>query len=165
MISKKIKIIKLGGEVIEDAKKLSTFLQLFVDAPGHKVLVHGGGKIATSVAQQRGVEVKIIEGRRITNQKMRNVAQGVYGGLVNKNIVAKLQSLGCMALGLTGADLGVLKAQRRGIFHGIDYGYVGEIDSVESGILIKLLEMGITPVLAPLSWNSEIGLLNTCGGS
>lgn len=161
METNKINIIKLGGEVIEDANKLLSFLKMFVEYPGHKILVHGGGKTASSVARKLGLNVTMIDGRRVTDLKMREVVQSVYGGLVNKNLVSNLQGLGCPAIGLTGADMGVIKAHRRGLLNGIDYGYVGEVDEVDSDQLLGLLKMGLTPVIAPLSWDPNFGLLNT----
>ena len=157
----KIKIIKLGGEIIEDKNKLTIFLKQFHRLGGLKILVHGGGKIASSFAERLGVKVEMIDGRRLTSEPMREIVQCVYGGLVNKNIVAQLQRLGCDAIGLTGADMGILKAHKREPLNGIDYGFVGEVDEVDSGKLARLLRLGVTPVLAPLTWDCESLLLNT----
>ncbi|WP_341226122.1 acetylglutamate kinase [uncultured Arcticibacterium sp.] len=155
-----INIIKIGGNVINDDAKLEAFLTSFSALSGEKVLVHGGGKVATKIAKDLGVETEMVEGRRITNAEMRDVVTMVYGGLINKKIVASLQSLDCNAIGLTGADACVIKAHKRAV-KTIDYGYVGDIDSVNAVFVSSLLSQKITPVFAPLSFDKDFGILNT----
>lgn len=155
-----IKVIKIGGKVIDDESKLDQFLNDFVKIESKKVLVHGGGKIASDIASKLGIETKMIEGRRITDSHMLDVVTMVYGGLVNKKIVAKLQALGCNALGLSGADLNVVQSKKRNS-EPIDFGFVGDIESVDGILLNSLLNEGITPVIAPLTHDGSGQLLNT----
>lgn len=155
-----IKVIKIGGKVIDDESKLDQFLNDFVKIEDKKVLVHGGGKIASDIASKLGIETKMIEGRRITDSHMLDVVTMVYGGLVNKKIVAKLQALGCNALGLSGADLNVVQSKKRNS-EPIDFGFVGDIESVDGILLNSLLNEGITPVIAPLTHDGSGQLLNT----
>ncbi|AWV97965.1 acetylglutamate kinase [Arcticibacterium luteifluviistationis] len=155
-----VNIIKIGGNVINDEVKLKAFLASFAALSGDKILVHGGGKVATKIAKDLGVETEMVEGRRITNAEMRDVVTMVYGGLINKKIVASLQSLNCNAIGLTGADAGVIRAHKRPV-KTIDYGYVGDIDSVNAVFISSLLSQEITPVFAPLSFDKDFGILNT----
>lgn len=157
-----ITIIKVGGAVVEDSSQLSVLLDSFVKVEGPKVLVHGGGRTATNMAKQLGIESKMVGGRRITDAEMLRVVTMVYGGLVNKNIVAQLQARGINALGLTGADLNLIRAHRRPITpEGIDFGFVGDVDSADGARLLQLLNSGITPVIAPLTHDGEGHLLNT----
>ncbi len=155
-----INVIKIGGNVIDAEEKLQGFLKSFAALEGPKVLVHGGGKIATRMAADLGIETKMVEGRRITDAPMRDVVTMVYGGLVNKNIVARLQSLGCNAVGLTGADGGAILSIKRPV-KTIDYGYVGDIVEVRSSWIQKLLLDGVNPVFAPLTYSKEGEMLNT----
>lgn len=155
-----IKVIKIGGKVIDDESKLDQFLADFVQIEGSKVLVHGGGKIASDVAAKLGIETKMIDGRRITDSDMLDVVTMVYGGLVNKKIVAKLQALDCNALGLSGADLNMVKSKKRAS-EPIDFGFVGDVESVDGALLNSLLNEGITPVIAPLTHDGKGQLLNT----
>ncbi|MCR9063237.1 MAG: acetylglutamate kinase [Cytophagales bacterium] len=155
-----ISIIKIGGNVIDNEKKLEKFLQLFSSLKGDKILVHGGGKIATQIAADLGVETQMVEGRRITDAPMREVVTMVYGGKVNKTIVASLQSLGTNAIGLSGADGGVILAEKRPV-KDIDYGYVGDVKQVNGSFIQSLLLQKVTPVFAPLSFDPEYGILNT----
>ncbi len=155
-----INIVKIGGNVVNDEGKLENFLTAFASLKGDKILVHGGGKIATEIAKKLGVETKMIEGRRITDEPMRDVVMMVYGGLVNKKIVANLQSKNTNALGLTGADGGVILAKKREV-HTIDYGFVGDIEKVNAALIETLLSQGITPVFAPLTYSPIDGVLNT----
>lgn len=155
-----IKVIKIGGKVIDDESKLDQFLNDFVKIEDKKILVHGGGKIASDIASKLGIETKMIEGRRITDSDMLDVVTMVYGGLVNKKIVAKLQALGCNALGLSGADLNVVQSKKRNS-EPIDFGFVGDIESVDGILLNSLLNEGITPVIAPLTHDGNGQLLNT----
>lgn len=154
-------LIKIGGNVIDDPAGRRQFLGDFAQLPGGKILVHGGGKIATQVADKLGVETVMIDGRRVTDQPMLDVVTMVYGGLVNKQLVAALQSLGCNALGLTGADGGVIQAKKRtGWAH--NYGFVGDVETVNAELLETLLKQGLTPVLAPLSFDPALAsVLNT----
>ena len=153
-------IIKIGGNVIDDPDALARFLTNFATLKGDKILVHGGGKIATQVAEKLGIETTLINGRRITDQAMLDVVTMVYGGLVNKQIVAKLQSRHVNAIGLTGADAGLVLAHRRPVGE-IDYGFVGDIEAVDSGRLQTFLNQELVPVFAPLTYNSAGNLLNT----
>ncbi|MBQ2051892.1 MAG: acetylglutamate kinase, partial [Paludibacteraceae bacterium] len=132
----------------------------FNSLDGLKVLVHGGGRSATKVAEQLGIETKMVNGRRITDEAMLKVVTMVYGGLVNKNIVAKLQSMGLNALGLTGADLGYMTSDKRPV-KDVDYGFVGDVKKVDSDILADLIAKGVVPVLAPLTHDGKGNLLNT----
>lgn len=155
-------IIKIGGNVIDDEEQLHLFLEKFAALQGKKILVHGGGKIASRIAASLGVEVKMLEGRRITDEKMLDVVTMVYAGLTNKKIVALLQKEGCDAVGLSGADGNVIKAVKRPVKQ-VDYGYVGDIlfDSVNTLNLKKFLEAGFTPVFSAITHNGLGQLLNT----
>ena len=157
-----ITVIKVGGAVVEDPAQLATLLDNFAAIPGPKVLVHGGGRTATALAAQLGIESRMVGGRRITDAQTLRVVTMVYAGLVNKNIVAQLQARGINALGLTGADLNLIRAHRRPVTHdGTDFGYVGDVDSADGQRLRQLLELGITPVIAPLTHDGHGNLLNT----
>lgn len=155
-----IKVIKIGGKVIDDEAKLDQFLQDFARIEDKKILVHGGGKIASDVAEKLGLESKMINGRRITDANMIDVVTMVYGGLVNKKIVAKLQALGCNAIGLSGADMNLIQSKKRDP-EPIDFGFVGDIEQVDATVLNSLLNEGITPVMAPLTHDGNGQLLNT----
>ena len=144
-------VIKVGGAVVEDEAQLTRLINDFSAIPGRKVLVHGGGRRATKVAAALGIESKMVDGRRITDADMLEVVTMVYGGLVNKNIVARLQAQGVNALGLTGADIDVIRSHKRPLKNGIDYGFVGDVDRANGQMLSKLIEEGITPVMAPLT--------------
>ena len=158
----KITVYKVGGKIVEEAASLSALLDEFLTIEGRKVLVHGGGRSATKVAAQLGVETKMIDGRRVTDAEMLKVVTMVYGGLVNKNIVAQLQARGVNALGLTGADMNVLLSHKRPLTkEGIDYGFVGDIDKGDGRILSSLIEQGVVPVMAPLTHDGKGNLLNT----
>ena len=157
-----ITVIKVGGAVVEDPAQLATLLDNFAATPGPKVLVHGGGRTATALAAQLGIESRMVGGRRITDAQTLRVVTMVYAGLVNKNIVAQLQARGINALGLTGADLNIISAHRRPVTpDGTDFGYVGDVDSADGQRLRQLLELGITPVIAPLTHDGHGNLLNT----
>lgn len=155
-----VKIFKIGGKVIDHAEELPAFLKDFAAVPGPKILVHGGGKIATQMAEQMGVATQMIEGRRVTTQEMLDVVLMVYGGLVNKKMVAQLQALGCNAVGLTGADMNCMVATQRPT-HPVDYGFAGDIQHINSVVFSSLLHQNITPVLAPLTHDQQGQLLNT----
>lgn len=156
-----LNIIKVGGAVVEDEAQLSQLLRDFSAIEGNKVLVHGGGRRATKVAASLGIETKMVNGRRITDADMLEVVTMVYGGLVNKNVVARLQATGVNALGLTGADMNVLHAHKRPLKDGIDYGFVGDVDKADGKMLATLIDAGITPVMAPLTHDGEGNILNT----
>lgn len=156
----KLTIIKVGGKVVEEDASLKQLLEDFSNLPGKKILVHGGGRSATAMAAKLGVETKMVNGRRITDLEMLKVVTMVYGGLVNKNIVAGLQANKCNAIGLTGADMNVIQAVKRPVVD-IDYGYAGDVTGVNGEGLKNLLEQGVTPVMAPLTHNQEGMMLNT----
>lgn len=157
----KITIIKVGGAVVEDSAQLAALLEGFKKVEGYKILVHGGGRRATKVAAQLGIESKMVGGRRITDAEMLEVVTMVYGGLVNKNIVAQLQSLGINAIGLTGADMDVIRSHKRPLKDGVDFGFVGDVDKVNAERLKTLIDAGMTPVLAPLTHDGAGTMLNT----
>ncbi len=157
---KKLTVIKVGGKIVEEENTLASLLTDFSSIEGNKVLIHGGGRSATRIATLLGIESKMVDGRRITDAETLKVVTMVYGGLVNKNIVAGLQKLGINALGLTGADMAVIKSDKRPV-KDIDYGYVGDVKSVDGKLLANLIEQGIVPIMAPLSFSTEYGLLNT----
>lgn len=156
-----VSVIKVGGAVVEDPAQLAILFDEFVKIDGPKVLVHGGGRTATNLAKQLGIESQMVGGRRITDAEMLKVVTMVYGGLVNKNIVAQLQARGINALGLTGADMNIVRAHRRPVTpEGIDFGFVGDVDSANGTQLLHLLEMGITPIIAPLTHDGQGHMLN-----
>lgn len=157
----KLTIVKVGGAVVEDELQLSQLLKDFSAIEGRKVLVHGGGRKATKMAERLGIETKMVEGRRITDADMLEVVTMVYGGLVNKNLVAKLQANGVNALGLTGADANAIRSHKRPLKNGVDYGFVGDIDQADGEMLGRLIEAGITPVMVPLTHDGEGQILNT----
>ncbi|NDW09774.1 acetylglutamate kinase [Dysgonomonas sp. 520] len=157
---KKLTLIKVGGKIVEEADSLKQLLLDFSHIEGYKVLVHGGGRSATKLAEQLGIESKMVDGRRITDEETLKVVTMVYGGLVNKNIVAKLQALGINALGLTGADLNILRSEKRPVKE-IDYGFVGDVKEVDASVLSSLIEQGIVPVVAPLTHDGKGNMLNT----
>ncbi len=159
-MKQKLSIIKIGGNVIENKAELSKFLTLFSQLNGLKILVHGGGKLATKFAEKLGVESKIINGRRITDTDTLDIITMVYGGLANKNIVAQLQANNCNAIGLSGADANSIKAHKRPIKE-IDYGYVGDINQVNTNIISTLLNAALTPVFCAITHNGNGQLLNT----
>jgi acetylglutamate kinase len=157
----KLYIIKIGGNVLDDEKALPKFLKDFASIQAPKILIHGGGKIATNIGNKLGIESKYVDGRRITDEPSRDLVTMVYGGLLNKQITAQLQSLHCNAIGVTGADGNLLKAVKRPVGK-IDYGFVGDItpDDVNSTFLYFLLKQNAVPIFAPLTHcNGEI--LNT----
>ena len=160
-MKEKLTIVKVGGAIVEDEVQLSQLLKDFSAIKGKKVLVHGGVRKATQVAAQLGIESKMVDGRRITDADMLNVVTMVYGGLVNKNLVARLQACGVNALGLTGADMNVIRSHKRPLKNGIDFGYVGDVDKADGEILSRLIEVGITPVMAPLTHDGQGHILNT----
>lgn len=157
----KVTIVKVGGAVVEDNEQLAQLLTDFAAIPGKKVLVHGGGRRATKVAAALGIDSKMVNGRRITDAQMLEVVTMVYGGLVNKNLVAKLQAKGVNALGLTGADMDVIHSHKRPVKDGVDFGYVGDVERANGKMLQTLIQEGITPVMAPLTHDGNGNILNT----
>ncbi len=159
---RKLYIIKIGGNIIDDAQKLSSFLKEFAAVEGEKILVHGGGKLATKLAAQLGIKQQIIEGRRVTDAQTLKIVTMVYAGYINKNMVAQLQALNCNAIGLCGADGNIIQAHKRLPENegGIDYGFVGDVDAVNISLLKTLLYQNLTIVLAPITQNKEGQLLN-----
>lgn len=161
-------IIKVGGAVVEDEAQLRQLLSDFRNIEGRKILVHGGGRRATAIAAKLGIETKMVNGRRVTDAEMLEVVTMVYGGLVNKTIVARLQALGIDAAGLTGADMDCIRSHRRPPVSisgqdgaTLDYGFVGDVDSVSAAKIAHFIEAGITPVVAPLTHNGQGQMLNT----
>ena len=144
----KLTIVKVGGAVVEDELQLSQLLKDFSAIEGRKVLVHGGGRKATKMAERLGIETKMVEGRRITDADMLEVVTMVYGGLVNKNLVAKLQANGVNALGLTGADANAIRSHKRPLKNGVDYGFVGDVDQADGEMLGRLSLVGAVIVLS-----------------
>ena len=155
-------VIKIGGNVIDNSENLHNFLKDFTALDGYKILVHGGGKVATQLSETLGIEAKLVDGRRITDIETLKVVTMVYGGLINKNIVAQLQRYGNNAIGLTGADGDFIRAKKRPV-KTIDYGFVGDLDekSINPKNLSSLLEAGFTPVFSALTHDGDGQLLNT----
>ena len=156
----KLTVIKVGGKIVEEENSLQKLLNDFAAIEGPKVLVHGGGRSATKIATQLGIESKMVNGRRITDAEMLRVVTMVYGGLVNKNIVAGLQARGINAIGLTGADMNVILSDTRPV-KDIDYGFVGDVKQVDGERLAALIQSGIIPVMAPLTHDGKGNILNT----
>ncbi|WP_299487537.1 acetylglutamate kinase [uncultured Allomuricauda sp.] len=156
----KLSIVKIGGNVIEDPKGLAHLLGLFSKLEGYKILVHGGGKKATQIGNKLGIETKMTNGRRITDAQSLDVAIMVYGGLVSKKITAQLQAMGCNALGMSGADADAIKAHKRPVKE-VDFGWVGDVDGVNSENISKLLSADFTPVFCALTHDGDGQLLNT----
>lgn len=156
----KLSIVKVGGNIIEDETSLNAFLKLFSNLKGKKILVHGGGKRATHIASKLGIESKMINGRRITDADTLEVITMVYGGLVNKNIVAKLQALKTNAIGLTGADINSISSAKRPVKE-INFGFVGDIKKVDYDAINKLIQADFTPVFCAITHDGNGQLLNT----
>jgi acetylglutamate kinase len=156
----KLSVIKIGGNIIEDETSLNAFLKLFSNLEGKKILVHGGGKRATNIASRLGIESKMVNGRRITDAETLEVITMVYGGLVNKNVVAKLQALQIDAIGLTGADINSIQSEKRAVT-AIDFGFVGDVKKVASNSIDKLLKADFTPVFCAITHDGNGQLLNT----
>lgn len=155
-----IKVIKIGGKVIDNDKNLNKLLGKISKLHGPVVLVHGGGHAATKLGDRMGVEAPMIEGRRVTDRDTLDIVTMVYGGLINKKLAAGLQKRGVNALGLSGADAGIIRAKKRKN-KPVDYGFVGDITEVDAERLSKLLRSGLTPVIAPLTHDGKGQLLNT----
>ena len=153
-------IIKVGGKIVEEPDTLAALITDFAAIPGLKLLVHGGGRSATRLASQLGIEQQMVDGRRITDADTLRIVTMVYGGLVNKNIVCSLQAKGINAIGLTGADMDIIRSHRRPA-GAIDYGFVGDVDRVDAKAIARLLDAGLVPVIAPLSHDGNGSMLNT----
>lgn len=172
-IMEKLTVIKIGGNVIDNSEKLHEFLKAFAELKGKKILVHGGGKMATKLAAEMHIEAKMVDGRRITDIETLRIVTMVYAGLISKNLVAQLQMFGCNALGLSGADGNLIKAKKRPVqkiksktddsYQEIDFGFVGDLDesSVQTENLSKLIENGFIPVFSAITHDGESQLLNT----
>lgn len=156
----KLSIIKVGGKIVETEESLRQLLNDFSKIDGYKVLVHGGGRSATRLSERLGIESHMVNGRRITDRATLEIVTMVYGGLVNKGIVAGLQALGVNAIGLTGADLNIIRSEKRPV-KDIDYGFVGDVKEVNLPMLYALISQDIVPVLAPLTHDKEGNILNT----
>ncbi len=172
-IMEKLTVIKIGGNVIDNSEKLHLFLKAFADLEGYKILVHGGGKMATKLAEEMGVEAQMVDGRRITDIETLRIVTMVYAGLISKNLVAQLQMYSCNAIGLSGADGNLIKAKKRPIQKTkskiddstieIDFGFVGDLDekSIQTKNLSKLIKSGFIPVFSAITHNGKGQLLNT----
>lgn len=156
----KLTVIKVGGKIVEEEATLNRLLDDFSSVKGFKILVHGGGRSATKIASLLGIESKMVNGRRITDAETLKVATMVYGGLVNKNIVAGLQSRNLNALGLTGADMNMIRSVKRPV-KDVDYGFVGDVEQINASFLADIIKKGIVPVLAPLTHDGKGNMLNT----
>ena len=155
-----LSIVKIGGNIIESKPELSNFLKTFSDREGFKILVHGGGKTASTVAERMGIESKMVHGRRITDEEGLKVVTMVYAGLTNKKIVAELQAKKCNAIGMSGADGNSIIAHKRPV-KSIDYGFAGDVDGVDEGLIAHLLTLGLTPVFCAVTHDGRGQLLNT----
>ena len=160
----KLTVIKVGGKIVEEEATLCKLLDDFAAIEGYKVLVHGGGRSATKIAARLGIESEMVNGRRITDAETLKVVTMVYGGLVNKNIVAGLQARGVNALGLTGADMDVIRSAKRPV-KDVDYGFVGDVEKVDASLLADLIHKGVVPVMAPLTHDGQGNMLNTYADS
>lgn len=158
-----VKVIKIGGNVVDNPEKLQQFLRDFASLEGPKVLIHGGGKVATAISKGLGIEARMIDGRRVTDGETLRIVTMVYAGLINKNIVAALQGAGCNALGLCGADGGLIRSKKRAVTaEGVDYGFVGDPVDFNLTTAIALIDGGLVPIVAPITYDPENGtLLNT----
>ncbi len=157
----KVHVIKVGGAVIEDEKKLSVFLDSFSAIKEKKILIHGGGRVATDIGKKLGIEPTMVEGRRVTDEETLDLVTMVYGGLVNKKLVARLQKMGQNGIGLTGADGSLIESKKRPIRNGVDYGWVGDPVRVNVKIVADLLKAGLIPVIAPLTHDGKGQIFNT----
>ena len=160
-MKKKLTIVKVGGAVVEDEAPLTQLLKDFAAIEGAKILVHGGGRRATKVAAALGIETKMIDGRRITDAEMLEVVTMVYGGLVNKHVVASLQALGVDAIGLCGADGDIIRSVKRPLKNGIDYGFVGDVKKADGEKIAHFIGKNLVPVIAPLTHDGQGNILNT----
>lgn len=159
-MKEKLTLIKVGGKIVEEEATLQALLSDFAAIEGRKVLVHGGGRSATKLAARLDIESQMVNGRRITDAETLKIVTMVYGGLVNKNIVARLQACGVNALGLTGADMDVIRSVKRPV-KDVDYGFVGDVERVDATLLGDLIAKGVVPVMAPLTHDGCGNMLNT----
>ena len=157
---RKLTIVKVGGKIVEEEDSLRSLLSDFSKIEGLKLLVHGGGRSATKVATQLGIESVMVNGRRVTDAETLKVVTMVYAGLVNKTIVARLQALDINALGLTGADLNLIRSEKRPVKE-VDYGFVGDVKAVNADLIADLINKEVVPVLAPLTHDKQGNMLNT----
>lgn len=153
-------IVKIGGNIIDDESKLSSFLKDFAAINEKKILIHGGGKLATRLAEQMNIPQQMVDGRRITDAETLKIVTMVYAGYINKNIVAQLQANGCNAIGISGADGNSILAHKR-VHPTMDYGFAGDIDEINSSFFQNLLQQNLTPVIAPITHDQKGQLLNT----
>ena len=160
MSRERLHIVKVGGQVVNDPEMMTTFLSSFQQLDGLKLLVHGGGKLATQLANDLGIPVSMIDGRRVTDQQMMRIVTMAYAGEANKSIVAQLQGMNCNALGLTGADGNLIESTIRPPLNGIDYGLIGDPIKINTALLTTLLDAGLVPVIAPLTHDKNGQLLN-----
>ncbi|MBQ3753232.1 MAG: acetylglutamate kinase, partial [Prevotella sp.] len=160
-MKEKLTIVKVGGAVVEDELQLTQLLRDFAAIDGAKILVHGGGRRATKVAAALGIETKMVDGRRITDAAMLDVVTMVYGGLVNKHVVAGLQALGVDAIGLCGADADIIRSVKRPLKNGVDYGFVGDVKKADGAKIAHFIEKSMVPVIAPLTHDGQGNILNT----
>lgn len=160
-MKKNLTIVKVGGAVVEDEAQLAQLLRDFIAIEGPKILVHGGGRRATKIAERLGIETKMVEGRRITDADMLEVVTMVYGGLVNKHVVACLQALGADAIGLTGADADIIRSVKRPLVRQIDFGFVGDVKKTNGSKIAHFIDAGMIPVIAPLTHDGQGNMLNT----
>jgi acetylglutamate kinase len=156
----KLTILKIGGKLLDDEVQLGSALATFANIQGLKILVHGGGKKGSEISRRLGIEPQMVEGRRITDAATLEVVTMVYAGLMNKSVVAKLQALGCNAIGMSGADGSAILSKKRGA-GAIDYGFVGDVENVNNSLIINFLENNLTPVLSPITHDGQGQLLNT----
>ena len=160
MKKEKLTLVKVGGKIVEEEETLKDLLRDFSRIEGFKALVHGGGRSATKLSERLGIESRMVNGRRVTDAATLRVVTMVYGGLVNKSIVAGLQALGVNALGLTGADMNIICSEKRPVAE-VDYGFVGDVKAVNADLLAMIIREGIVPVLAPLTHDKQGHILNT----
>lgn len=160
-------VVKIGGNIIDDEKKLTSFLKDFAAIKGHKILIHGGGKLATKLAEQMNIPQQLIDGRRITDAETLKIVTMVYAGYINKNIVAQLQANNCNAIGLCGADGNIILAHKREVVSSsigagsIDYGFAGDVDAINTTLLKSILDQQVSVVMAPITHDQKGQLLNT----
>ncbi len=158
----RLTIVKVGGKIVEEPQSLAALLDKFAAIEGFKLLVHGGGRSATAMAARLGIESVMVNGRRVTDAPMLEVVTMVYGGLVNKNVVAGLQARQVDAIGVTGADMNLIRSRRRPVTaEGVDYGFVGDVEQVNAQALAALIRSGVVPVIAPLTHDGQGSMLNT----
>ena len=157
---KQLTILKIGGKLLDDEAQLGSALAAFASLEGPKILVHGGGKKGSEISRRLGIEPQMVDGRRITDAATLEVVTMVYAGLLNKTVIAKLQALGCNAIGLSGADGNAILSKKRGA-GAIDYGFVGDVETVNNKLIINFLENNLTPVVSPITHDGQGQLLNT----